>query len=100
MSYFVGGRAPKRYSPSASVMAACLMPLSTSVAVTVALDTTAPEGSLTVPLMSPEAPTPCAWTMPVNSRHARIILNRLLDLINPPKWLNVRKQPGHALHLR
>ncbi|SRR6266852_1094949 len=32
--------------------------------------------------------------MPVNSRHARTILNKLLDLINPPKWQNVRKRPS------
>ncbi len=58
------------------------MPLVASVAVTVVFASTAPEGSVTVPLISPEAPTPCAHAIPVAiSRIASNTFSTLNNLI-------------------
>src|SRR5258708_4172774 len=61
------------------------MPRSASVAVTVALVRMAPAGSVTVPRMSPDAPTPCAYTRPVAiTTLVRTRLSNLNNLIVDP----------------
>src|ERR1700690_37377 len=55
------------YSPPGPLTAVCWIPRSVCAATMLAPAITAPEGSVTVPLMSPDAPTPCARATP----HAR-----------------------------
>src|SRR5258708_2497907 len=89
-----------RYSPLLSEVVVRLRPFWASVAVIVALGTSAPEGSITVPVMLPEAPTPCPNTEPAaSSRHTNTAASILIDFIEPPSecW-GLQSTPSTVIH--
>src|SRR5215471_3994091 len=63
---------------------------------------TAPEGSTTVPAMSPDAPTPCPYTEPAaNHRNTATRASILLAFIDPPRALSrVRHAFESTIHFR
>src|SRR5215471_128993 len=77
-----------------------LMPFSTSVAVTVALGSTALLGSVTVPVISPEAPVPWASAEMHSSKHTAIVAKQFLQLIQRPRfqvWRPAMRAGGFSL---
>src|SRR5487761_874 len=73
------------------------MPLSISTAVIATLGIAAPEGSVTAPLMFPEAPTPCACAvLAAKNNHNDAHANNLTDLMDsPPGCGTLTLEPQH-----
>src|SRR5208282_2998546 len=83
-----GDNPVSRYCPVSSVLAAYRVPLAVSTAATATFGTTPPDASVIVPVMLPEAPTPCASAAGfTNSRHAdnRKAPVTNVDFIGPPR---------------
>src|SRR6202030_2832685 len=70
----VDGDSPAaRYWPAPSVATVRFRPVCVSTTLMVTPGKTAPTESTTVPVMSPEVPTPCAWaTLAANSKHTNV----------------------------
>src|SRR6202021_4301440 len=72
-SYVDGDSPATRYWPAPSVATVRFRPVCVSTTLTVTPGKTAPMESTTVPVMSPEVPTPCAWaTLAANSKHTNV----------------------------
>src|SRR5271154_1716400 len=80
-----GPKPENRYWPLLSLAAVNFRPRVDSSATTVALAITPPDGSLTVPLIFPDAPTPCARAARVpTSRNTKMPSNEINFFIRLP----------------
>src|SRR5579884_4204457 len=88
------------YWPRSSVVVVRWVPRAGSETVTCAFGTTAPCGSMTVPLMLPEAPTPCAFASVAISATTSVATPDLMVficlLLDPTGIPQEQRSPRHA----
>src|SRR5438445_524607 len=80
--YAPGTTAPKKKSPDSFVSAVCDSPLSSEVTFTVALGTTCPLGSATVPAIEPVEPC-CANALTVSKSVSPAVRKKFLRICYP-----------------
>src|ERR1700722_17417709 len=88
-----GGRPFARNWPVLFVTTVRFRSVCGSTTLTVTPGRTAPEESVTDPVISPDEPTPCAWAIQVANRHTR---THASDFIGFSSWRN-RTSPATIL---